>query len=134
VVRENQVIHVEDLPVRGLSRGRLAKSVQDAAWGQFRRLLEEKAARRGRTVVAVDRYAPTSQVCSACGHRDGAKALSVRTWTCPDCGSTFDRDTNAACNILARGRRERLNACGADVGPPPAAVGLEAGTHRPVAA
>ena len=135
LVRENQAIYIEDLAVQGLSRGRLAKSVHDAAWGQFRRLLEEKARRWGRTVVAVDRYEPTSRMCSHCGHVDGPKPLSVRTWTCPACAAVHDRDTNAANNILALGRGERRNACGADVGPPrAAAVGGEAGTHRPVSA
>jgi len=135
VVRENQAIYIEDLAVQGLSWGRLAKSVHDAAWGQFRRLLEEKARRYGRTVVAVGRHEPTSRMCSHCGHVDGPKPLSVRPWTCPACATVHDRDTNAASNILALGRRERLNACGADVGPPLAgAVGGEAGTHRPVSA
>jgi len=134
LVRENQAIYVEDLAVRGLARTRLAKSVQDAAWGQFRRLLEEKARRWGRTVIVVGRYQPTSQVCSVCGRNDGAKALAIRTWTCTGCGATHDRDTNAARNILALGRRERLNACGADVRPPIVAVGGEAGTHQPARA
>lgn len=130
LVRENQAIYVEDLAVRGLARTRLAKSVQDAAWGQFRRLLEEKAYRRGRTCITVGRFEPTSQVCSACGRKDGPKALAIRTWTCPRCGTAHDRDTNAAKNILALGRRERLNACGADVRPPMVAIGGEAGTQQ----
>ncbi|MBK5935523.1 RNA-guided endonuclease InsQ/TnpB family protein [Halorhodospira halophila] len=134
LVRENQAIYVEDLAVRGLARTRLAKSVQDAAWGQFQRLLEEKARRQGRTVIAVSRFEPTSQVCSRCGRKDGPKALAIRTWTCAGCGATHERDTNAARNILALGRRERLNACGADVRPPVVAVGGEAGTHQPARA
>ncbi|WP_460625187.1 RNA-guided endonuclease TnpB family protein, partial [Kitasatospora kifunensis] len=71
IVRENQAIYLEDLNVRGLGRGRLAKSVHDAAWSTFRRMLEEKAARYGRHVGIVHRAFPSSQLCSACGHRDG---------------------------------------------------------------
>ncbi|MFP4183831.1 MAG: RNA-guided endonuclease InsQ/TnpB family protein [Halorhodospira sp.] len=132
IVRENQAIYIEDLAVQGLARSRLAKSVQDAAWGQFRRLLEEKAHRWARTLVASAASSRPSQVCSACGRHDGAKPLAVRTWTCTGCGTRHDRDTNAARNILALGRRERLNACGADVSPSLGmAVGGEAGTHQP---
>jgi len=77
---------------------------------------------------------PTSQVCSACGVTDGPKPLSVRTWTCPACGTVHDRDVNAAKNILAAGRAERLNACGGDVRPGHVlAVAGEAGTHRSAA-
>lgn len=77
------------------------------------------------------RFVPTSQTCSECGANDGPKPLSVRTWTCAACGAVHDRDVNAARNILAAGRAERLNARGADVRPPLAvAVPGEAGTHR----
>ena len=132
LVRENQAIYIEDLAVRGLSRGRNAKSVNDAAWGRFRALLEEKAARCGRTVVAVGRFEPTTQRCSVCGGLHGPTDEGARKWTCPGCGSRHDRDTNAARNILALGRRERLNARGADVRPPdPGAVGREAGSVTP---
>ena len=138
LVRENQAIYIEDLAVQGLSRGRNAKSVNDAAWGKFRRLLEEKGRRRGRTVVAVEQSEPTTQLCSSCGAQTGPKGLDgldIRQWCCDACGAVHDRDKNTAINILALGRRERLNACGADVSPPPAvAVGDEAGTHRPVSA
>jgi putative transposase len=121
--------------VAGLARTRLGKSVHDAGWATFVRLLEEKAGRHGRRVVKLARWVPTSQTCSACGHRDGPKPLHVRVWTCPGCGTTHDRDGYAARNILnilvAAGPAETRNACGADVRPPAmAAVGDEAGTHR----
>lgn len=116
IIRENQAIFVEDLCVKGLARTRLAKSVHDVGWGMFLRLLEEKAARYGRTVVKVDRFFPSSQVCSTCGRVDGRKPLHIRTWACP-CGAVHDRDLNAAKNILAAGRAERLNACGGAVSP-----------------
>jgi putative transposase len=83
LIRENQTIAVEDLAVAGLARTRLAKSVHDAGWGTFLRLLEAKAAQYGRRVVKIGRWVPTSQTCSACGHRDGPKALGIRVWACP---------------------------------------------------
>src|SRR5262249_27362522 len=122
-------VNVEDLAVQGLARSRLAKSVHDAGWGTFLRLLEDKAQRFGRTVVRVPRFAPTSQTCSACGLLDGPKPLSVRRWTCAGCGAHQDRDVNAAQNILALGRRERANASGARGSPALGlAVGAEGGT------
>ncbi|PRW65011.1 RNA-guided endonuclease InsQ/TnpB family protein [Actinopolyspora mortivallis] len=127
IVRENQTIVLEDLAVSGLARTRLAKSVHDASWGAFRRLLDEKAARYGRQLIIISRWLPTSQTCSACGRIDGAKPLSVRTWSCP-CGAVHDRDRNAARNILAAGRAERRNACGGDVRPHTGAVAAEAGS------
>ncbi|HEX6969832.1 MAG TPA: transposase, partial [Micromonosporaceae bacterium] len=111
IIRDNQAVYVEDLCVTGLARTRLAKSVHDAGWARFVHMLEYKAARYGRTFAKIDRFAPTSQTCSACGRVDGPKPLSVRSWTCP-CGAVHDRDVNAAVNILAQGRWERLNACG----------------------
>ncbi|MGN5240467.1 RNA-guided endonuclease InsQ/TnpB family protein [Rhodococcus sp. SJ-3] len=118
IVRENQAVFVEDLCVKGVARTRLAKSVHDAGWGMFTRLLEEKAARYGRVLVKVDRWFPSSQLCSACGRVDGSKPLSVREWTCRGCGVVHDRDVNAARNILAAGRAEGRNACGEMVGLP----------------
>jgi putative transposase len=81
-------------------------------------MLEYKAARYGRTFARIDRFAPTSQTCSACGRRDGPKPLSVRSWTCL-CGAAHDRDVNAAINVLAQGRWDNSNACGARVRPAP---------------
>ncbi|MFF2143964.1 RNA-guided endonuclease TnpB family protein [Kitasatospora sp. NPDC058190] len=117
IIRETQAVYLEDLNVRGLARGPLAKSVHDAGWSAFRRLLEEKAARYGRTVVVVHRAFPSSQLCSECGHRDGPKPLHVREWACPACGVVHDRDLNAARNILAAGQADRLNAPGGPVRP-----------------
>ncbi|MGW4633122.1 RNA-guided endonuclease InsQ/TnpB family protein [Nocardia sp. NPDC004415] len=117
IIRDNQAVYVEGLCVKGLARSRMAKSVHDAGWGMFIRTLEEKASRYGRVVVKVDRFFPSSQICSDCGRVDGPKPLSVRTWACP-CGVVHDRDLNAAKNILAAGRAERLNACGETVSLP----------------
>jgi putative transposase len=134
LVRDNQAVYAEDLAVSGLMRTRLAKSVADAGWSQLIRCIQEKAARYGRTFAKVGRFEPTSQVCSACGVKDGPKPLGVRRWTCAACGAVHDRDVNAARNILALGRRERLNACGTGVRPPlTVAAGAEAGTRRSAA-
>ncbi|MFE3873228.1 RNA-guided endonuclease InsQ/TnpB family protein [Kitasatospora sp. NPDC059146] len=133
LIRETQAVYLEDLNVRGLGRGRLAKSVHDAGWATFRRLLEEKAARYGRHVGIVHRAFPSSQLCSDCGHRDGPKPLHVREWACQVCGVLHDRDLNAARNILAAGQADRLNAAGGPVRPgvaiPRQARPVERGTH-----
>ncbi|GGP04950.1 transposase [Nonomuraea glycinis] len=105
IVRENQAVAVEGLAVRGLARGRLAKSVNDASWGTFLRLLEGKAARYGRTFITIDRWYPSSQLCPCCGHRIGKPGLDVRAWDCLSCGEHHDRDIAAALNILAEGIR-----------------------------
>ncbi|WP_460625027.1 zinc ribbon domain-containing protein, partial [Kitasatospora kifunensis] len=93
-----------------------------------------KAARYGRHVGIVHRAFPSSQLCSACGHRDGPKPLAVRAWVCGACGVLHDRDLNAARNILAAGRADRLNAPGGPVRPgvaiPRQARPVERGTHR----
>jgi putative transposase len=110
---------------------RLAKSVHDAGWSAFVAMLEYKATRYGRTFARIGRFEPTSQLCSACGARDGPKPLSVRSWTCAACKAVHDRDVNAARNVLALGRRESLNACRGGVRPGEtlAAAG-ETGSHR----
>ena len=134
LVRDNQAVYAEDLCVSGMARTRLAKSVADAGWSQLIRCITEKAAHYGRTFAKVGRFEPTSQVCSACGVKDGPKPLGVRQWACAACGTVHDRDVNAARNILALGRRERLNACGTGVRPPlEVAAGAEAGTRRSAA-
>ena len=134
LVRDNQAVYAEDLCVSGLVRTRLARSIADAGWSQLVRLIEEKAAQYGRTFAKIGRFEPTSQACSACGANDGPKPLAVRAWQCAACGAVHDRDINAARNIPAAGRADRLNACGAGVRPPsPVAAGAEAGTHRSAA-
>ena len=111
LVRENQVIHVEDLNVVGMVRNhRLARAISDAGWGQFVELVQEKADRYGRTVHAVSRWLASSKTCSTCGHRVDALDLKTRTWTCAGCQTVHDRDYNAANVILAAGRAERRNA------------------------
>ncbi|GAA0590452.1 RNA-guided endonuclease InsQ/TnpB family protein [Actinomadura livida] len=116
LVRDNQAVYVEDLAVSALARTRLAKSVRDAGWSQFVGMLEYKAGRSGRAFARVDRWFPSSKLCGACGTVAEAMPLNVREWACP-CGAVHDRDINAARNILAAGRADRLNACGGTVRP-----------------
>jgi putative transposase len=129
---ENQGICIETLNIRGMGRTRLAKSVHDAGWGSFVTLLGTAAAQYGHVVHRIDQWAPTTKTCAVCGCVGESKALSVREWTCLDCGASLDRDYNAAVNIIvAAGLAETLNACGGDVRLRLAgAVPVEAGTHR----
>ncbi|MFI0717437.1 RNA-guided endonuclease InsQ/TnpB family protein, partial [Streptomyces inhibens] len=130
IIRENQAVAVEDLAVKGLVRTRLAKSIHDAGWSAFLAMLEYKAARYGRILVRIGRFEPTSQVCSACGVKDGPKPLHVRVWTCGACGAVLDRDINAAVNV-AKAAGLAVSACRAQVRPVPVpAQRGEAGTHR----
>ncbi|GEC06289.1 transposase [Streptomyces spinoverrucosus] len=116
LVRENQTLVIEDLTVRAMVKNRsLARAISDAAWSQFRSMLEYKAHWYGREVVAVDRFFPSSKLCSHCGTLQPEMPLSVRTWTCDSCGTAHDRDVNAAKNLLAAGLA--VSVCGAGVRP-----------------
>jgi len=121
LVRDNDLIAVEDLAVRAMTRNRrLARAIADAGWGRFRAMLEYKCARWGRTLVVVDRWYPSSKTCGSCGHVLSALPLAAGHWTCPACRARHDRDLNAARNILAAGRVAAVraspgDACGADV-------------------
>jgi len=128
LVRENQVIVIEDLTVRNLLKnGKLARAISDAAWSEFRSMLEYKAVWYGSEVIAVDRWFPSSKLCSACGALTDNLPLNVRTWTC-DCGTTHDRDVNAAKNILAAGLA--ASACGAGVRPQRSSPGGQSVTKQ----
>ena len=117
IISENQVIVVEDLNVKGMTkkggaykRG-LNRAISQSALSEFVGMLEYKAKWYGRTLIKVDRWFPSTQLCSNCNARTGPKGdLSVRTWTCKNCGSKHDRDVNAARNILAAGLA--VTACG----------------------
>jgi putative transposase len=115
LVRENQTVVIEDLTVMNMLKNRrLSRAISDAAWREFRGMLEYKAAWYGREVIVVDRWFPSSKLCSHCGTRQDTMPLRVRTWTCA-CGTTHDRDVNAAKNLLAAG--QAVTACGAGVRP-----------------
>lgn len=106
LVRDFDVIAIEDLNVKAMARGMHARSIHDAAFSEFRRQLTYKAQWYGRTVIACDRFFPSSKLCSRCGHRLDELRLDVRQWTCPKCGTNHDRDVNAAQNLLTDGIRQ----------------------------
>lgn len=138
LIMEHGVLCIEDLNVRGLARTKLSKDIADASFRELRRQLTYKAAWRNRTIVEIDRFAPSSKTCSCCGEVEPALMPSAITWICPRCGVTHDRDENAARNILgigmaqlaAAGHADAENACGASVSLRAAAAGAEAGTRR----
>ena len=106
LLRENQTVVVEDLDVREVAEGDHAKSEHDTAWRIFLNKLQYKAEWYGRTIVRVGRWFPSSQLCHCCGFKNTlTKDLNVRSWMCPQCGTSHDRDVNAAINILSEGKR-----------------------------
>ena len=115
--RKYSNISIEDLHVSGMVKNRhLAKSVSDAAFGEFRRQLEYKTARTGARLHVVDRWYRSSKTCSKCGSVKAKLSLSERTYRCDSCDLTMDRDLNAAINIQVAGSApETLNAHGATV-------------------
>jgi putative transposase len=118
LVRENQVVVIEDVTVRNLVKNRrLARAISDAAWRELRTMLEYKCAWYGRDLVVVDRFLPSSRLCSTpgCGYVHASLPLRARKWMCPRCGITHDRDVNAANNLEAAGLA--VLACGAGVRP-----------------
>src|SRR5262245_52796348 len=125
VVKENRAIACETLNLKGRSKTKLAKSVADAAHRETFRQIESKASWGNRNFVLIDRWFPSSQLCSCCGHRHQELSLSDRFWQCPACGARHDRDPKAAKKVrdegirmrLAIGQTESLSACGASVRP-----------------
>lgn len=110
LVRENQALAIEDLTVGNMLQNHsLARAISDAAWSQLRSMLEYKCQWYERDLLLVDRWFPSSKLCSTtgCSHMNEKMPLNVRSWTCQSCGTTHDRDVNAANNILAAGLADR---------------------------
>lgn len=106
IVRENQVICLEDLQVKNMVKNRrLAKVISDAAWGMFRRMINYKAEWYGRTVVIIDKFYPSSKRCHVCTEINPMLTLNIREWQCPKCGTIHNRDQNASQNIVNEGLR-----------------------------
>lgn len=106
LVDDNQVIVVESLHVKGMVRNhKLAKAISDVGWGMFVNFLSYKLDREGKVLVEIDRWFPSSKLCSNCHYQVREMPLDIRTWTCPSCGTQHDRDGNAAINIRAEGIR-----------------------------
>ena len=129
LVRENQALAVEDLNVSGLVKNRkLSRAISDAGWSSFKAMLEAKCDKYGRHLTIVDRWYPSSQLCSECGESGGRKELDVREWQCLYCHSVHDRDINASRNLEqytreAGGQSDSYNKeRGASVSLPMAAV------------
>lgn len=118
IIDENQVVCLEDLNVKGMLKNRcLVKSIVDAAMSELVRQIEYKAKWYGRTVIKVDRWFPSSKMCSSCKYVMETLPLSVKLWTCPNCETKHNRDKNAAINILNEGNRTVGTtgiACGLD--------------------
>jgi len=124
LVNENQVVVVENLHIKGMVRNHnLAKAISDAGWGTFTNFLAYKLEKKGGKLVEIDRWFPSSKLCSNCYHQVDEILLEVREWTCPHCGTHHDRDGNAATNIRAEGIR-MLKADGT-------AVSADGGEVRP---
>jgi len=121
ITRRFHTIGIEDLNVKGMLANRhLARAIADMGFYKLRRQLEYKAAWRGGQVILVDRWYPSSKLCSGCGYRLGALGLHVRRWTCPRCGASNDRDVNAAINLRNMAVSSAASACGVE-GASPAA-------------
>ena len=131
VIRENQTIVLEDLNVSGMVRNRkLSRAISDLGWRSFRTMLEAKSVMYGREFRVIDRWEPTTQKCCMCGFKGGKKELSVREWTCLNCGAAHDRDVNAAINILvAGGHSETQNGRGGRCKTTSVAAAKEASTQ-----
>jgi putative transposase len=124
LVDDNQVIVAENLCVKGLARTKLAKSIHDAGWSVLLNFISYKLEREGGKFVQVDRFFPSSKLCSCCSQKNDLLNLSIREWLCSNCQTTHDRDENASRNLRAEGIRiletntvghTEIQACGETV-------------------
>lgn len=140
ITRRFNTISIEDLNVRGMVKNRhLSRAVSDMSFFEFRRQLDYKTAHRGGLVFVADRWYPSSKTCSGCGHKLEALSLSVRQWTCPECGTIHDRDVNAAINLKNLAVSSTVSACGEEgsgcgrkTGAKPASVKQESSSKVPL--
>jgi putative transposase len=106
LLNDNQVIVMEDLNVKGMMKNhKLAKSIQELSLNRFKEILKYKSEWSGRSVVEINRWFPSSKLCSSCGFKYDKLTLSEREWTCPTCGTHHNRDHNASINIKNEGLR-----------------------------
>ncbi len=104
LVRENQVLCVEDLAIKGMLKAKLfSKSIADVSWGEILRQLEYKCRLYGRELIKIGRFEPTTKLCSCCQKKGTSLSLKIRHWVCDGCGTEHDRDVNAAINVLHAG-------------------------------
>ena len=107
ILKSYDVVFMEDLNVKGLMKNhQIAKAIQEVGFSRFKYVLQNKALVNDKQVVLIDRFYPSSKICSCCGYKKKDLKLRDRFWTCPECGEHHDRDINASKNILAEGQRK----------------------------
>ena len=106
LVMQNDVVYLENLNIKGLSRSNLAKSINDCSWGELTRQLHYKGDWDDTYIHEINRFYPSSKTCNKCGYIKQDLILSDREWVCPSCNTRHDRDINASINILLEGKRE----------------------------
>ena len=115
ITNQYDIICLESLNIKGMVKNkRLSKSISDVAWGEFMRQLEYKATWKGKTIIKISKWFPSSQICSNCGTSTGKKPLNIRKFVCPHCNTSHDRDVNASINIrnYGLGQTDNRNSAG----------------------